>query len=200
MKVIAFDGSRGEKTATGEMIEHAFAMFEHSGISTEVIRISNERIEACSNCGYCSTHEGKCKKLDDAVNSWFSSMKEADGIILASHSCIGNMAAELKAFSDRATRIAMAPIASGKPSLLAGKVGGAFISVPGSCGAYSTSFHMMSFFANTQMIVPFAASINMAFTKPELDWKEDREGMFLVEGFTIRMINTMKRLHCADDK
>ena len=81
-KVLILSGSPHEKGTTARAIETVARELEAAGYESEIYTLGNEEVHGCTACGGCRKL-GKCV-YDDSVNVIAASLKDADGVILAS--------------------------------------------------------------------------------------------------------------------
>ncbi|MDI3534846.1 MAG: hypothetical protein PWQ82_1211 [Thermosediminibacterales bacterium] len=105
MKVLAINGSpeiRGTALLLQKAIEGAEKV---EGISTDLINLSQYKIQQCKGCNNCVMQK-PCPLKDDMVKL-NEMLLEADGIIIGSPSHFGNVTGLLKNFFDRTRPLKM---------------------------------------------------------------------------------------------
>jgi len=100
MKVIGIDSSPRENGNTEQMIKHSLKVIEHSGISTEIIKLSNYNILPCTACYVCKDSSCPLDDKDD-VSTLKEKMKECDAIIIGSPVYFGCISPLLSALFSR---------------------------------------------------------------------------------------------------
>ena len=85
MKVVAFNGSPRKDGNTSILISHVLRELENSGITTELVQMSDKEIHGCIACRKCVENKNqRCAVPTDAANGYISKMAQADGVILGS--------------------------------------------------------------------------------------------------------------------
>ncbi len=118
MRALAINGShrRGKNTAT--MLRLVLEELEQGGARTELLEISDLRIEYCTACNHC-LRKTECRIQDDDVAMVAERMSASDAIILGSPVYFGNVTSRLKALMDRTRWMHM------RENVLDGKLGAA---------------------------------------------------------------------------
>mgnify|MGYP005843089055 FL=1 len=118
MRALAINGShrRGRNTAT--MLKLVLEELEKGGARTELLEISDLRIEYCTACNHC-LRKTECRIQDDDVAMVAERMSVSDAIILGSPVYFGNVTSRLKALMDRTRWMHM------RENVLDGKLGAA---------------------------------------------------------------------------
>lgn len=118
MRALAINGShrRGKNTAT--MLRLVLEELEQGGAGTELLEISDLRIEYCTACNHC-LRKTECRIQDDDVAMVAERMSASDAIILGSPVYFGNVTSRLKALMDRTRWMHM------RENVLDGKLGAA---------------------------------------------------------------------------
>lgn len=190
MKVVAFNGSPRPEGNTTLLIRHVFEELEQEGVETEMVRICGEKLRGCAACYRCwETKDGACALKDDPVNGWIATMREADGIILASPTYFADATTEMKALVDRG---GMATRAGG--NLLARKVGAAVVAVrrAGAIHVFDTLNH---FFLINEMVVPGSNYWNIGIGREPGEVGNDEEGLRTMHVLGKNMAWLLKRIH-----
>ncbi|MDY6843496.1 MAG: flavodoxin family protein [Thermodesulfobacteriota bacterium] len=104
MKVLALLGSpRKAKSNTRKLVDKVLEGVHHSYVDTELIDITELKINYCTGCGVCHK-EGTCIQKDD-----FSYLEEkmlhADGLVIASPVYIMHVSGQMKTLMDRCSNI-----------------------------------------------------------------------------------------------
>ena len=85
MKVIGINGSPRKEGNTAILIKTVFNELMKEGIETELIQLSDNRIEGCKACRACHKNRNKqCVITDDYFNECLAKMIASEGIILGS--------------------------------------------------------------------------------------------------------------------
>jgi multimeric flavodoxin WrbA len=175
MKVMAFTASPREDGNTDQVTREVLDILASSGIDTELIRLHDKEIQACTACGFCKSAEA-CTIEDDLFDLYLKA-KAADGIILASPVYFGTVTAPMKAFMDRAGYIAYK-----NGNTFRRKVGGA-LAVAGRNGGNYTNTQLLLWFMILGMIVPGSNGWNCAFGNEIGEIWNDAEGLDTIREF-----------------
>jgi multimeric flavodoxin WrbA len=123
VKVVGICGSPRPNGNTAQALSRALDLLQAYDIQTEAIILSGKTLTPCDGCLQC--HLGKCRWDDDMVRI-YESMRQADGIILASPVYFGQVTGQLKTLMDRTVLFRTA-----NRFELSGKVGAGI-----TCGAF----------------------------------------------------------------
>lgn len=108
MKIVGICGSPREG-ASEYLLKRALDMLkEDEGFETKFITVKDKNISPCTHCNDC-VESGNCS-IEDDMSEIYESLKEADGIILASPIHFGSISAQLKAVIDRCQALIMEDI------------------------------------------------------------------------------------------
>jgi multimeric flavodoxin WrbA len=188
IKVLGIVGSPRRGGNTEILVDEALKAAESVGAETEMIRLSEKKVNPCDGCASCG-ETGKCKVKDDFAEVFYK-MAEADAILLASPSYFESVTPQIKALIDRAgfynTR------ALGR-SAFTGKVGGAMV-VAHRTGLATTWCQMLLFILSQKMIVPGIASFANAIGSAPGDVLKDSEGMDKARELGIAMTRLAEKL------
>ena len=115
MKVVAICGSprRGN---TEQMLGKILAGAANAGAETELIRLSEKKIEHCNGCGYCG--DARTCNIEDDYNPVAEKVVGADAVILGSPAYFNNVSGLMKDFIDRFDPYWQHPKMKGKPLVL----------------------------------------------------------------------------------
>jgi multimeric flavodoxin WrbA len=172
MKVVAFNGSPRKDGNTACLIKHVFEALQAEGVETELIQLGGNLVHGCTACYKCfEKKDGRCVIQKDIVNDCIETMRQADGIILASPTYFADITPELKALIDRVGLVSMA-----NGGFLKRKVGGAVVAVrrAGSIHAFDTINHL---FLICEMIIPGSCYWNMGVGREKGEVENDEEGI-----------------------
>lgn len=100
MKVIGINGSARKNGNTAIIINKVFEELHKENIKTELVHLADYEIHPCRGCFACKSR-GNCVFTDDGFAEIFSSMVEADGVILGSPVYSADVSAKMKAFLER---------------------------------------------------------------------------------------------------
>lgn len=120
MKIIAINGSPRKEKNTAQMLSLALQEADRLGAQTELIEISDYKIEYCQGCNKC-LRQDVCSISNDHASILLDKMRNADGILIGSPVYFGNVTGQLKTLIDRTRSLHMVRNA------LQGKVGGALV-------------------------------------------------------------------------
>ena len=140
-----------------EVLNHLRADFR-----TEIVFLSDYRIEPCDGCHYCEGHSS-CKISDD-MRELSGQMHGADAILLASPSYMGGVTSRLRALMERTW-----PLRKGQ---MAGKIGSCIITGRRRIGMASAA--MAEYFTRLGMI-QLPGVLGFAFKPGEI--VRDKEAM-----------------------
>jgi multimeric flavodoxin WrbA len=118
MKVLAINGSHRKGKNTATMLRLVLEELEKGGAHTELLEISDLKIEFCNACNRCLT-KTECSIQNDDVPIVAEKMMTSGAIIIGSPVYFGNVTGKLKAFMDRTRWMHMSE------NLLDGKLGAA---------------------------------------------------------------------------
>ena len=149
IKIVAFNGSPRTDGNTTILIREVFKELEKESVGTELISLAGKKISGCIGCYQCFEKKNhRCFIQDesrDFINNCIDKILNADGIILASPTFVGNVTANIKAFMER---IALVEFAN--KGMLKHKVGAA-IAVTRRTGAIHTLQSLNTFFSCFEM-------------------------------------------------
>lgn len=104
MKIMAFNGSPRKNWNTATLLGKALEGAGSCGAETELIHLYDLNYKGCISCFACKTLGGKsygrCAVQDD-LTAVFSSIEQADAIILGSPIYFGEISGEMKSFMER---------------------------------------------------------------------------------------------------
>jgi len=118
LKIIAINGSPRKGKNTAIMLQEALNAAENLGAATQLLELSDYKLNYCTGCNSCLRHN-TCSQTDDDNQLIHEKLLAADGILLGSPCYFGNVSALMKNFIDRSRPLHMVA------SALKGKVGGA---------------------------------------------------------------------------
>ena len=102
MRVVAINGSPRADGNTQHMLSRFGERLKAQGIQWEMIRLGNEAIRGCLDCGVCSRKkDATCSISGDVVNSVIGKMIEADGIVLGAPVYFAGIPGPMKSVLDR---------------------------------------------------------------------------------------------------
>jgi multimeric flavodoxin WrbA len=172
MKIVAFNGSPRKDGNTSILIDTLFTELEELGIQTQKIHVGAKQLQGCIGCMQCWENKNKqCVLKNDQLNEWLEIMSAADGIILGSPVYCAGLSAQIKAFIDRATMVALA-----NGDMLQRKLGASVVAVR-RAGAVQTFGALNLFFTITQMITVGSTYWNMGYGMEKGEVLKDAEGL-----------------------
>jgi len=175
MRVIAFAASPRQEGNTDLITGQFLKWLESAGIQTEMVRLHDQNIQACTACGFCKSAEA-CPIEDDLFELYLNA-KAADGIILASPVYFGSVTAPMKAFMDRAGYIAY-----NNSNAFRRKVGGV-LTVAGRSGGNYSNTQLLLWFMILGMIVPGSNGWNCILANDIGEIWKDQDGLDIVREF-----------------
>lgn len=171
VKILGIVGSPRKGGNTEIIVENSLKAARSVGAETEIVLLSNMKVEPCIACGSCSK-TGECVIKDDFMYI-FGRMAAADGIIMASPSYYESMTSQMKAFIDRTGTYN----SSAKDrTVFDGKVAGA-MSVARRTGLANVWTQQLLFILSQKMIVPGITSYANAIGSEPGDVLKDEEGI-----------------------
>jgi len=172
MNVVAINGSPKKEGNTYHALRMVGSQLEENGIDFEIIHIGNKLVRGCMACGKCSqTKDEKCSTTSDSLNEWIQSMKNADGIILASPVYYAGIPGTMKSFLDRAFYVS-----SSNGGLFRHKVGAALVAVRRTGG--STTFDSLNHYLTySEMIMATSNYWNVIHGRTPGEVENDSEGV-----------------------
>lgn len=87
------------RQATEHVLKEALKMLEKKGFHTEFFTVSGKNIGFCQHCDYCMRNK-ECKLKDD-MYKLYPSLRDADGLVIATPVYNGGISAQTKAVIDR---------------------------------------------------------------------------------------------------
>jgi multimeric flavodoxin WrbA len=171
MKVVAINGSPKKEGNTYHALRMVGTQLEENGIDFEIIHIGNKEVRGCLACGNCAKNKDeKCTTTGDNLNEWIQSMKNADGIILASPVYYAGIAGTMKCFLDRAFYVS-----GSNGGLFRHKVGAAVVVVRRTGG--SVTFDSLNHYLTySEMILATSNYWNIIHGRTPGEVEQDYEG------------------------
>lgn len=113
MKILGIVGSPHRKMGnTYQMVKRMLEEAERMGAETEIVLLSDLKIDYCAGCATCLIR-GECPQKDD-VKELQEKMLKADGIVLGSPVYTLHVTAQMKTFIDRCVSFGHRPCLQGK--------------------------------------------------------------------------------------
>jgi multimeric flavodoxin WrbA len=196
IKILGINGSHRANRNTRYLVEQTMKATVKAAkdipIETEIINLSELKLEYCKACYKCNTEE--CS-INDDVNLVFDKMKKSDGIIIGSPVYLYNVSGRLKTLMDRSRPLIFL---SKDPMALRGKVGGAIaVSFVRSAGPEATILTIKNWFESQQMIV--AGSAIGSSGTVEGGVTKDEPGKMFAKMLGQKMISLIKKLKVKTD-
>ncbi len=178
MNAIAICGSPRTNGNTEFLLTRCLGALEAEGISGNLIRLSEKKVEPCKACAVCSKVKDKtCSIKNDDFHEVFMMMQAANIIIVGSPVYFGSATPQLMALLDRAGYVSRA-----NGNLFSRKLGGPVV-VARRAGQNFTYAQLCFWYTINDMIVAGSTYWNIAFGATKGHVEEDAEGLATVERF-----------------
>lgn len=187
LKVLLISGSPKAEGNTAQLIKECARVIEEQGVKTEIVSLSDKKIESCLACGKCS-ELGHCSQ-EDGLNEIMQKLRESQGFIVGSPVYFGTARGDVMAALQR-----IGYVSRKTDSFLSGKVGGA-IAVARRGGQTFTLQEMLMFFLINDMIVPGSTYWNMVFGRLPGEVWQDKEGIETIRHFASNVAGLVKKLY-----
>ena len=192
MKVLGINGSARKDGNTAILIKTVFDELTKEGIETELIQLSENRIEGCKACRSCHKKKDKqCVITDDFFNECLAKMIASDGIILGSPVYSAGVTSQMKALVDRASMVL-----AGNKGLLKHKVGASVIAARRG-GAISAFDTLNNFLYSKEMILTGSSYWNMVYGNAIGEVEQDKEGIENLKNLGQNMAWILKKIHSS---
>lgn len=189
MKVVAINGSSRKDGNTAILLRTVLKELSAEGIGTELIQLAGNPLRGCTACNKCrENRDRRCVIPSDNFNDYFSTMVEADGILLGSPVYFTDVTASMKALIERTGRVAKA-----NGGLLRRKVGAAVVAVR-RAGAVHTFDTLNHLFLYSEMIVPGSIYWNLGMGGDPGQVESDKEGLDIMRQLGKNMAWLIKKL------
>ena len=182
------------KGATEHVLKEALNTLETMDFKTEFFTVRNKKIGFCTHCDHCLKHK-ECIIQDD-MNTVYSLLKDADGIIIATPVYNGGMSAQTKAIFDRCRALLATDI-----NVLKYKIGAAITVGGDRIGGQEQAIQQIHTFYVLNGMIPisggaFGANLGANFwSKDSLEGvKEDMEGFRSLKKTLKRFADAMNRI------
>jgi len=103
-RILIISGSPKPQGRTTDILDEMIRIFHGEGIETELIRIGDQAVRGCLDCGGCAG-SGKCVYEDGQVNEAAMKFETADGLVVGSPVCFGSPNGAVLSFLSRLFRI-----------------------------------------------------------------------------------------------
>ncbi len=190
MKVVAFNGSARPDGNCTLLLERIFSQLKQHQIKTELVLLCQKKIKPCTACYKCKEHKDRqCAIKEDDLNDCITKMVDAQGIILASPTYIGDVSSVTKALIERAGFVARS-----NGNMFRRKVGAALATA--SWGGAIHAFETLNlFFLVGEMIVVGSSNWNLAFGREKGQVLQDRKALETVQTLGHNMAWLLKKVH-----
>ena len=186
-KVLLLSGSPKAEGNTAQLIQECARVIEARGVETEIVSLSDKKIESCTACGKC-TELGHCS-LEDGLNEIMEKVRASQGFIVGSPVYFGTARGDVMAALQR-----IGYVSRKTDCFLSGKVGGA-IAVARRGGHTFTLQEMLMFFLINDMIVCGSTYWNMVFGRLPGEVWQDKEGVETIRHFAANVADLVRKLH-----
>jgi len=180
--------------ATEHVLKEALNMLEMMGFNTEFFTVRGKNIGFCTHCDHCLAHK-ECIIKDD-MNTVYSLLKEAEGIIIATPVYNGGISAQTKALMDRCRALLAA-----NPKVFKYKIGMAIAVGGDRIGGQELAIQQIHTFYILNESIPvsggsFGANLGANFwSKDTLKGvKEDKEGFRSLKKTIKRFAEAINRI------
>ena len=180
--------------ATEHVLQEALTMLTTMGFNTEFFTVRGKNIGFCTHCDHCLKYK-ECIIKDD-MNTVYSLLKNANGIIIATPVYNGGISAQIKALMDRCRALLAA-----NPKVFKFKIGIAIAVGGDRIGGQELAIQQIHTFYILNEIIPisggsFGANLGANFwSKDSLDGvKEDTEGFRSLRKTIKKFVEAMKRI------
>jgi len=180
--------------ATEHVLREALTMLTTMGFNTEFFTVRGKNIGFCTHCDHCLKYK-ECIIKDD-MNTVYSQLKRADGIIIATPVYNGGISAQIKALMDRCRALLAA-----NPKVFKFKFGMAIAVGGDRIGGQELAIQQIHTFYILNEIIPisggsFGANLGANFWSNDTleGVKEDTEGFRSLKKTIKKFAEAMKRI------
>ena len=180
--------------ATEHVLKEALYTLETMGYNTEFFTVKGKKIGFCTHCDHCLKHK-ECVIKDD-MNTLYSLLKEATGLIIATPVYNGGISAQTKAVMDRCRALL-----AENPKVFKHKIGMSIAVGGDRSGGQELALQQIHTFYILNEAIPvsggaFGANLGANFwSKDTLEGvKEDKEGFRSLKKTVKRFSETMNRI------
>ena len=189
MKVVAFNGSARPDGNCTLLLKEVFGQLEQHDIQTELVLLSQKKINPCTACYKClENKDQRCVIKDDDLNGCLAKMMNAQGILLASPTYIGDVSSVTKALIDRAGFVARSNGNMFRRKVAAGLTAASW------GGAIHTFETLNLFFLIGEMIVVGSSNWNLGFGREKGQVLEDQKALETVRTLGHNMAWLIKKI------
>ena len=187
------------KGATEHVLREALNMLEEMGLETEFFTVRGKKIGFCTHCDHCLKHK-ECIIVDD-MNTVYSLLKKAEGIVIATPVYNGGISAQTKAIMDRCRALLAAD-----PNILNHKIGMAIAVGGDRIGGQELAIQQILTFYILNAVIPisggpFGANLGANFwSKDTLEGvKEDKEGFRSLRKTIKRFSEALRKIERKEE-
>ncbi|MCP4626893.1 MAG: flavodoxin family protein [bacterium] len=188
MKVVAFNGSPRPDGNCSLLLKEVFSRFEQHEIQTELVLLNRKRIKPCIACYKCLENKNQRCAIDDDLNGCIAEIMEAQAVILASPTYIGDVNSVTKALIDRAGFVARSNNNMFRRKVAAG------LTTASWGGAIHTFETLNLFFLVGEMIVVGSSNWNLGFGREKGQVLQDQKALATVRTLGDNMSWLIKKL------
>jgi multimeric flavodoxin WrbA len=188
------------KGATEHVLREALSMLETAEFSTEFFTVKGKNLGFCTHCDHCLEHK-ECIIKDD-MNTVYSLLREATGIIIATPVYNGGVSAQTKTVMDRCRALFAADL-----DVLKYKVGMAIAVGGDRMGGQELAIQQIHTFYILNGVIPisggpFGANLGATFwSKDALEGvKEDKEGFRSLRKTIKRFAEALNKIEIQTQK
>ena len=189
MKITGICGSQNENGSTAYALKYALEIANNENCDVEYFSTAGKKIHHCTGCWKCA-ETGNCIFNDD-MTPITGSLRNCDGIILASPVYFGMVSSQLKTVMERC--VVLRPSYS-HPYVMTGKIGGGIACAGFRNGGQELTLQNISTFL--MQINAMAVSDGPGFSHSGAavtgDAKEDVVGLQMVKNLTLNIINSIR--------
>jgi len=188
------------KGATEHVLREALKMLETMGFNTKLFTIRGKNLGFCTHCDHCLKNK-ECIIKDD-MNTVYSLLRKAEGIIISTPVYNGGISAQIKAVMDRCRALLAA-----NPDVLKYKIGMAIAVGGDRIGGQELAIQQIHTFYILNGVIPvsggpFGANIGANFwSKDTLKGvKEDKEGFRSLRKTVKQFAKAMNKIKINNQK
>lgn len=188
------------KGATEHVLREALKMLETMGFNTKLFTIRGKNLGFCTHCDHCLKNK-ECIIKDD-MNTVYSLLRKAEGIIISTPVYNGGISAQIKAVMDRCRALLAA-----NPDVLKYKIGMAIAVGGDRIGGQELAIQQIHTFYILNGVIPvsggpFGANIGANFwSKDTLEGvKEDKEGFRSLRKTVKKFAEAMNKIKINNQK
>jgi len=188
------------KGATEHVLREALKMLETMGFNTKLFTIRGKNLGFCTHCDHCLKNK-ECIIKDD-MNTVYSLLRKAEGIIISTPVYNGGISAQIKAVMDRCRALLAA-----NPDVLKYKIGMAIAVGGDRIGGQELAIQQIHTFYILNGVIPvsggpFGANIGANFwSKDTLEGvKEDKEGFRSLKKTVKQFAKAMNKIKINNQK